>query len=403
VNRVLTTIALVLKVVGAAFVIVNLSAMGTAMAQDRTWNECELAEHDPERSIAACSRLLGRPSTRLHAAAFHNRGLAWAAKENLDQAVSDISQGIRLDPQRPYRWQERGEIYSRQGKYPQAITDITEAIRLDPIPRAFRFHSRAEAYRGLGDLTRAIADFDEAIRLDPVGRSFRFHDRGNALRDAGQHDRALVDYETAAKLAPTDAWILLDRGRTYKRMGRFDAEKNDFDTAIALDPSNAELRRYIEVELAGPSSIPPSSVPPLQPTPGARPGPGKPVPGLSEQHPPKPTPTEPPKTANAIPINLPSAMIGGWCYNEGTEARQVYIRNDGVCVGTEGVLTIWPDSYGGSGGTCTLNKIDKLAMNGYLVKSSCKGLPKGQYDGLTWTENVELRITNGHLTIIPVP
>ena len=103
------------------------------------------------------------------------------------------------------------------------------------------------------------------------------------------------------------------------------------------------------------------------------------------------------------PVNLPSAMIGGWCYNEGTEARQVYVRNDGVCVGTEGVLTIWPDSYRGSGGTCTLNKIDKLAMNGYLVKSSCKGLPKGQYDGLTWTENVELRITNGHLTVISVP
>src|SRR5262249_53433017 len=124
---------------------------------------------------------------------------------------------------------------------------------------------------------------------------------------------------------------------------------------------------------------------------------------ISEQDPPKPTPTEPPKTANDNPINLPSTMIGGWCYNKGTEARQVYIRNEGMCIGTEGVLTIWPDSYGGSGGTCTLNKIDKLAMNGYLVKSSCKGLPQGQYDGLTWTVNVELRITNGHLTVISVP
>src|SRR6516225_3013123 len=140
-------------VAGAAFVIVNLSAMGTALAQDRTWKECELAEHDPELSITACSRLLSRSSTRLQAAAFHNRGLAWAAKENLDQAISDITQGIRLDPQRAYRWQERGELYTRQGKYPQAIADISEAIRLDPTPRAFRFHNRAEAYRGLGDLT----------------------------------------------------------------------------------------------------------------------------------------------------------------------------------------------------------------------------------------------------------
>ena len=274
--------------VGAAFVIVNLSAMGTVLAQDRTWKECELAEHDPDRSITACSTLLSRPSTRVHAAAFHNRGLAWAAKGNLDQAISDISAGIRLDPQRTYRWQERGELYTQQGKYQQGISDITEAIRLDPTPRAFRFHSRAEAYRGLGDLTRAIADFNEAIRLDPVAHEFRYHDRGNTLRDAGQYERALVDYETAAKLAPTDAWILLDRGRTYAKMGRSDAAKNDFNTAIVLEPSNAELRRYIGVELAAltsPSpSIPPLRQPPVPPQqpPGAGPGPGGPVPETPE-------------------------------------------------------------------------------------------------------------------------
>jgi tetratricopeptide (TPR) repeat protein len=110
-----------------------------------------------------------------------------------------------------------GELYTRQEKYSQAVTDISEAIRLDPIARPFRFHSRAQAYRGLGDLNSAIADFGEAIRLDPVARPWRFHDRGNALRDTGQYDRALADYETAAKLTPTDAWILLDRGRTYAR------------------------------------------------------------------------------------------------------------------------------------------------------------------------------------------
>ena len=190
------------------------------------------------------------PSSRAHAAAFHHRGQAFAAKGNLDQAISDISAGIRVDPQPAYRWQERGELYARQGKYQQAVADITEAIRRDPTPRAFRFHSRAQAYQSLGDLTRAIADFDEAIRLDPEARSFRFHARANALRDAGQYDRALADYETALKLAPTNAWVLVDRGRTYARMGRSEAAKNDFDSALTLSPSNEELRRIIEVEVA---------------------------------------------------------------------------------------------------------------------------------------------------------
>ena len=135
------------------------------MGQDATWKDCELAARDPDRSIAACSKLLKRPSSPAHAAAFHYRGQAFAAKGNLDKAISDISAAIRLDPERAYRWQERGELYARQGKYQQAIADITEAIRKDPTPRAFRFQHRAEAYQSLGDLTRAIADFDEAIRL----------------------------------------------------------------------------------------------------------------------------------------------------------------------------------------------------------------------------------------------
>ena len=250
-------------VTGLVVMIVTWWAMDMAVAQEKTWKECELADRDPDRSIAACSKILARSSSRAHAEAFHNRGLAFKAKGNLDQAISDISRGIRLDPQRPYRWQERGELYTQQGKYQQGIADITEAIQLDPTPRAFRFQTRAEAYRGLGDLTRAIADFDEAIRLDPVPRSFRFSDRGNALRDAGQYDRALADYETALKLAPTNAWILLERGRTYARMGRSQAAKSDFDSALALDPSNEELRRYIEAELGSPQ--PPSPPPPVDP------------------------------------------------------------------------------------------------------------------------------------------
>ena len=84
--------------------------------------------------------------------------MAYEAKGNLDQAIADISAGIRLDPQRAYRWQERGEIYLKQGDFARAIADLNEAIRLDPT-RAFRFHVRG-AYRGSGRLIQALADYN---------------------------------------------------------------------------------------------------------------------------------------------------------------------------------------------------------------------------------------------------
>ena len=53
----------------------------------KTWKECELADRDPDRSIAACSKLLRQG--RAKAGAFHNRGLANAAKGNVDQAIAE--------------------------------------------------------------------------------------------------------------------------------------------------------------------------------------------------------------------------------------------------------------------------------------------------------------------------
>ena len=209
----------------------------------RTWKECELADKEPDRSIAACSKLVRQG--RAKAGAFHNRGLAYEALGKFDQAIADISAGIRLDPERAYRWQERGEIYLKQGNFSRAIADLNEAIRLDPT-RAFRFHQRGNAYLAAGDLTRAIADYTEAIRLDPTKRLFRLYERGNALRDAGRYYEALADYESALQLEPANAWVYLERGRAYLKMGQSQLAKRDFDTALAIEPKSTDLRNAIE-------------------------------------------------------------------------------------------------------------------------------------------------------------
>lgn len=223
--------------------IIAILAASNVFARDMTWKDCELAERDPDRSISACSKLLS--AGRAKSAAFHNRGVAYAAKGNLDRALADISEGIRLDPGRAYRWQERGEIYHRKGNFSQAIRDLNEAIRLDPT-HAFRFHARGNAYRSTGDLTRAIADYSEAIRLDPIKRLFRFYDRGNAFRDARQYDRALADYEIAIQLEPANAWVFLERGRMYAKMGQIQHAARDFNAALAIDPTNTELRAAVQ-------------------------------------------------------------------------------------------------------------------------------------------------------------
>ena len=60
------------------------------------------------------------------------RGLACEEKKELEQAISDYSEAIRLDPNYAPAWLHRGAAWSIAGEYDKAVQDMNEAIRLKP-------------------------------------------------------------------------------------------------------------------------------------------------------------------------------------------------------------------------------------------------------------------------------
>ena len=216
---------------------VELFAFEARAQSDGVWKACELGRKEPDQSIRACSEVL-TGATTLRPAALYNRGIAYTAKGDLDRALVDLSEAIRLDPQRAFRFQERGELHLRRREFDRAIADLTRAIQMDPI-RAFRFHFRAHAYREAGDLDRAILDFTEAIRLDST-HSFRFYDRASAFRDKGEWVKAIADYDVAIRLDPKSAGSYAERGWLHLRLGRVEQAVVDLSEAVRLDPNYAE-------------------------------------------------------------------------------------------------------------------------------------------------------------------
>jgi tetratricopeptide (TPR) repeat protein len=124
------------------------------------------------------------PNSRLNALAYSSRGNAYLAKGDLDRAIVDFTEAIRLDPKYAEAYYNRGTAYATKGDresavgdffesngdYPHAVADYDEAIRLKP--------NLAEAYYGRGHVLsqnfpkgdrwgQAAANFDEAIRLNP--------------------------------------------------------------------------------------------------------------------------------------------------------------------------------------------------------------------------------------------
>ena len=167
-------------------------------------------------------------------AAFYNRGNTYAKKGDLDRAISDFNEAIDLDFKNAAAFYNRGNAYQEKGDFDHAISDFDDAINLDP-KNAVMFNNRGNAYQKKGDLERAISDYDEAIKLDP-NYAVAFYNRGNTYAKKGDLDRAISDYDKAIKLDPKNAVAFYNRGNIYKDKGDLDRAISDFDEAIKLDP-----------------------------------------------------------------------------------------------------------------------------------------------------------------------
>jgi tetratricopeptide (TPR) repeat protein len=167
---------------------------------------------------------------------FIDRGLAYLAKGDTDNAISEFTFAIVINPRSPAVFINRGDAYRAKGEYDRAIHDYDEAIRLDPkISGAYL--TRGDAYQTKGDNDRAIADYDQAIRLDPK-HAAAYNNRGYAYLAKGDNDRAIADFDQAIRLDPDDATPYGNRGEAYRVKGDHDRAITDLDAAIRLDPTS---------------------------------------------------------------------------------------------------------------------------------------------------------------------
>lgn len=184
--------------------------------------------------------------------AWANRGSTWGRKDEHEKAKDDFDKAIDLDPNYASAWSNRSITWRNMGETDRAFYDSNEAIRLNR-DLAHAWLSRGLIWKGIGSPDKAIEDLSEAIRLNPKDVHAWFN-RGLAWKDKGEYDKAVEDLNKTIDMRPKEAIVWNSRGTVWFEKGELEKAIEDYDKALQLDPNFQDATHNRAVVLALQSS-----------------------------------------------------------------------------------------------------------------------------------------------------
>jgi serine/threonine protein kinase len=141
-------------------------------------------------------------------------------------------QGLKLGSNEQFIYQEGISQYER-GNYQEAVSNFTQTIEINP-QNSLAYNHRGDAFYRLGDYEKAQADSSRAIALNPQDAN-AYYDRGFARFGLGKYQQAIADYTQAIKLSSQNLHAYYGRGLARVKVKDYKGARLDFSKAIAMN------------------------------------------------------------------------------------------------------------------------------------------------------------------------
>jgi tetratricopeptide (TPR) repeat protein len=188
-----------------------------------------------DEGLAEVDRELPSGTHRLHRSVLvHNRGRVYAALGRMEEALTDISTVIEVDPNYPDYYFDRADVRRRLGDPYGAIDDYNTAITLSA-PFWELYYNRADVRLELGDLAGAVTDLAYVLELEPGELDARIN-LASLLRELEDADGSRAQVEAGLARHPGNARLLSARGLLALDAGAHEEARRDFDLALAAEP-----------------------------------------------------------------------------------------------------------------------------------------------------------------------
>ena len=171
---------------------------------------------DTVATAAAVATPRPAPGLRLDEAEFHRGEKPDASPvENFRPEVAVTDAAARPGPEQAEADTRLGHDRRVIGDPDHALAVYDAAIRIIP-NNPILFHDRGLMWRRKGDLDRALADLDRAIRFGFSDANF-YNDRGLIWLEKGRYIRAIADFDRASQIDPNLADASINRDIALRR------------------------------------------------------------------------------------------------------------------------------------------------------------------------------------------
>ena len=160
-------------------------------------------------------------------------GLTQSALRQDREALTTLSEALRLDPHLHRARSARGVVRRRLGDVAGALEDFHEAVRRDPHDVRAWFQC-GELHAERREHRQAIDAFTAVLRQEPDNLP-AYRQRGLCYSRHNEVDKALADQTKAIELAPDDPLAYCDRANLHLRRNDRDRAFDDYTAAIDRD------------------------------------------------------------------------------------------------------------------------------------------------------------------------
>ena len=184
-------------IVVAGALLMTASASATSAQDYKQLREWCYGDSTDDQTIQGCNAVVlsNQETQKNKGDAIGNRGLAYKHKGQLDRALEDYDEAIRLSPANTNNFNLRGSVYDSKGQPERALQDYNQALKLDP-NSSTAYNNRGLAYVHLDQTDRGIQDYTQAVKLNP-NYSTAYSNRGIAYTKKGMLAQAKADQDKA--------------------------------------------------------------------------------------------------------------------------------------------------------------------------------------------------------------